>query len=63
MYTLDKINAIMKHNPVKNIAKFPVCIANFEKDLNMFRERTDTELPLQLKLPILIQMILAAWKK
>ena len=63
MYTFDKMNAIMKQNPAKNIAKLPASIAKFERDLKMFRERTDSEFPPQLKLPILIQMSPTAWKK
>ena len=63
MYTFDKMNAIMKQNPAKNIAELSASIAKFERDLKTFRERTDTEFPPQLKLPILIQMISTAWEK
>ena len=63
MYTFDKMNAIMKQNPAKNISELPASIAKFERDLKTFRERTSTEFPEVLKLPILIQMIPMAWKK
>ena len=63
MCTFDKRSAIMKQNPAKNIAELPASIAKFERDLRTFRERTDTELPPQLKLPIFIQMIQTTWKK
>ena len=63
MYTFDKMNAIMKQSPAKNIAELPASIAKFERDLKTFRERTNTEFPEVLKLPILIQMIPMAWKK
>ena len=63
MYTYDKMNAIMKQSPTKHISEIPMAIAKFEKDLKVFRERTDSEFPEVLKLPILIQMIPTAWKR
>lgn len=61
MYTFDKMNSIMKQSPVKHISTMPAAIAKFEKDLKVFRERTSTEFPDILKLPILIQMIPTKW--
>ena len=63
MYTFDKMNSIMKQSQVKHISDLPASIAKFEKDLKIFRERTESEFPEVLKLPILIQMIPANWKK
>ena len=63
LYTFDKMNAIMKQSPAKNISEIPAAIARFEKDLKIFRERTETEFPEVLKLPILMQMIPVNWKK
>ena len=40
----------------------PAAIANFQKDLNIFRERTDGEYPEVLKLPFLFQMIPSSQK-
>ena len=63
MYTLDRTNSIMKQSPAKPISVMPAAIAKFERDLKVFRERTLTEVPDILKLPILIQMIPTAWAK
>ena len=63
LYTYDKINSIMHQTPAKTIAAVPAMIAKFERDLKIFRERTDTDFPEALKLPILIQMIPVTWKK
>ena len=41
----------------------PAAIARLEKDLKIFRERTESEFPEVLKLPILMQMIPTNWKK
>jgi len=45
MSTFDKMNAIMKQNPAKNISELPASIAKFERDLKTFIERTSTEFP------------------
>ena len=63
MYTFDKMSAIMRQNPVRHISEIPAAIAKFEKDLKVFRERTASEFPEVLKLPLLLQMIPASWKK
>ena len=56
------MDAIMKQNAVKHISDLPAAIANFQKDLNIFRERTDGEYPEVLKLPFLFQMIPSSQK-
>ena len=63
LYTYDKMNSIMKRTPVKHISEMPAAIAKFEKELKVFREKSGTEFPQMLKLPILMQMIPANWKK
>ena len=45
MYTHDKMNAIMKQSPVKHISELPASIAKFERNLKVFRERTEVEFP------------------
>ena len=63
LYTYDKMNAMMHQTACKHISAMPASIAAFEKDLKIFRERTNTDFPEVLKLPILIQMIPTTWKK
>ena len=48
---------------MKHISKLPASIAKFERDLKVFRVRTEVDFPEVLKLPILIQMIPPSWKK
>ena len=63
MYTYDKMNSLMHQHQVKSISAMPAAIAKFEKDLKVFFDRTGETFPEVLKLPILLQMVPAAWKK
>ena len=63
MYTLDKMNSLMHGKVCKSIADMPIAIADFEKNLKVFSERTGQTFPNILKLPILMQMVPLSWKK
>ena len=63
MYTLDKMNSLMHGKVCKSIADMPIAIADFEKNLKVFSERTGETFPNILKLPILMQMVPISWKK
>ena len=63
LYTFDKVNAMMRQTQAKHISDMPASIAKFEKDIKTFETRTGKEFPEMMKLPILIQMIPASWKK
>ena len=63
MYTFDAMNAIMHQVPVKSISAMPASIAKSEKDVELFEERTGTQFPDILELPILIQMIPTSRKR
>ena len=63
MYTDDEMKSLMHQYQVKTISAMPAAIAKFEKDVKVFFDRTDETFPEVLKLPILLQMIPAAWKE
>ena len=63
MYTYEKMNSLMHQSQCKAIVDLPAAVSKFERDCKTFHERTGEVFPQLLKLPILLQMIPAAWKK
>ena len=63
MYTYEKMNSLMHQSQCKSIVDLPAAVSKFERDCKTFHERTGESFPQLLKLPILLQMIPAAWKK
>ena len=63
MYSHEKTNSLMHQTQCKSIVDLPAAVLIFERDCKTFNERTGETFPQLLKLPILLQMIPAAWKK
>ena len=57
------MNSLMHQTQCKSIVDLPAAVSKFERDCKTFQERTGELFPQMMKLPILLQMIPAAWKK